>query len=159
MSDNICFNVFFLLFSGKDIAKVFALHAEMFMKVPDTFDKKEHFKLLFAILNLIFKKVRLARFLNPQERKDLETNVINLSEIIFLKFKNMSITIKMHNVLVHTVKFVRKFHTVGLFSEQALESLHQVMHTDERKFLHLNKQPVTKTKCVMDQQNLRAILE
>ena len=138
---------------------MFALHAEMFMKVPDTFDKKEHFKLLFATLNLIFKKVRLARFLNPQERKDLETNVINLSEIIFLKFKNMSITIKMHNVLVHTVKFLRKFHTVGLFSEQALESLHQVMHTDERKFLNLNKQPVTKTKCVMDQQNVRAILD
>ena len=60
--------------------------------------------------------------------------------------------------LVHTVKFVRKFHTIGLFSEQALESLHQIMNVDEKKYFHLNKQPVTKTKSVMDQQNIRAVL-
>ena len=138
---------------------MFDLHTTTFEKVPDTFNKKEDYKLLFSTLNLIFKKVRLARFLNPQERSDLEKNVLNLSTVIFLKFQSMPITIKMHDLLVHTVPFVRKYHTIGLFNEQSLESLHQVMHTDERKFLHLNKQPVTKTKCVMDHQNVRAALD
>lgn len=59
---------------------------------------------------------------------------------------------------VHTVKFVRKYHTIGLFSEQGLESLHQVMHTDEKKYSHLNKQPVAQTKCMMDHQNVKASL-
>ena len=61
--------------------------------------------------------------------------------------------------VVHTVPFVRKFHTMGLFNEQALESLHQIMHTDEKKFLHLDKEPLKKVKSVMDQQNIRASLE
>ena len=52
-------------------------------------------------------------------------------------------------------RFVRKYHTIGLFSEQALESLHQIMNTDEKRYYHLNKQPVTKTKSIMDQQNIR----
>ena len=39
----------------------------------------------------------------------------------------------MHDILVHTCPFVRKYHTVGLFGEQAIESLHQIMHKDETK--------------------------
>ena len=70
----------------------------------------------------------------------------------------MNITLKMHDILVHTVKFVRKFHSVGFFGEQALESLHQIMHRDETKFIHLNKQPVSKIHLCFDQQNIRALL-
>ena len=32
------------------------------------------------------------------------------------------------------------------------------MNIDERKYYHLNKQPLTKTKCIMDQQNIREII-
>ena len=125
------------------------------MKVPAAFSKKKEYASLFCTLNLIFCKTRLARFLSPVEISDLEQNVINLSTIIFLKFKNKSITIKMHDVLVHMVKFVRKYKTIGLFNEQAIESLHQIMNVDEKKYYHLNKQPLAKTKCIMDQQNIR----
>ena len=59
---------------------------------------------------------------------------------------------------VHTIRFVKKFHSIGLFNEQAIESLHQIMHTDEKKYIHLNKMPVIKVKCLMDQQNIRACL-
>ena len=125
------------------------------MIVPAAFPKKKEYASLFCTLNLIFCKTRLARFLSPVEISDLEQNVINLSTIIFLKFKNKSITIKMHDVLVHMVKFVRKYKTIGLFNEQAIESLHQIMNVDEKKYYHLNKQPLAKTKCIMDQQNIR----
>ena len=138
---------------------MFEHHEEIFHKIPETFAKKMDHKLLFSTLDLIFSKTRLARFLSPTEIRDLEQNVINLSSIIHYKFKKMAITLKMHDVLVHTVRFVRKFHTIGLFDEQALESLHQIMNIDEKKYFHLNKQPVTKTKCVMDQQNIRAMLD
>ena len=56
---------------------------------------------------------------------------------------------------MHTVPFVRKFHSVGLFNEQALESVHHVMSVDEKKFIHLNKMQVMKTKLMMDHQNIR----
>ena len=135
--------------------KIFSRHEDIFRKLPAAFSKKKEYASLFCTLNLIFCKTRLARFLSPVEIADLEQNVINLSTIIFLKFKNKSITIKMHDVLVHMVKFVRKYKTIGLFNEQAIESLHQIMNVDEKKYYHLNKQPLTKTKCIMDQQNIR----
>ena len=65
----------------------------------------------------------------------------------------------MHDVLVHTVKFVRKFKSVGLFSEQAIESVHQIMNKDSTKYSHLNKQPLAQLKYTMDQQNMRAYLK
>ena len=145
-------------YNGKDVAKIFNVHEELFKIVPDAFTKKKDYKVLFSTLNVIFKKVRLARFLSPEEIHDLEQIVVNLSTIIFLKFKKTPITVKMHDILVHMVKFVQKYHTVGLFSEQGLEGLHQVMHTDEKKYQHMNKQPVMKTKAIMNHQNLRALL-
>ena len=85
--------------SGKDAAKIFAQHADIFGKIPDTFTKKQDHKILLSTLNLIFSKTRLARFLSPAEIRELENNILNLSTIIFLKFKHMSITLKMHDVL------------------------------------------------------------
>ena len=79
--------------------KIFAHHAELFSKVPETFSKELDYKTLFSTLNLIFSKTRLARFLSAAERAALEENVINLSKIIFLKFKHKSITIKTISII------------------------------------------------------------
>ena len=146
-------------YNGKDAVKILDHHSDLFRLVPETFSRKEDHSLLFSTLDKIFKKTRLARFLSESERITLETNVMNLSAIIALRFKNMSITLKMHDVLVHTVRFVRKYHSVGFFGEQGLESLHQIMHRDEIKYNHLNNQPVTKIKLCMDQQNIRSLLD
>ena len=144
---------------GKDAAKIFSLHDELFQLVPETFSRKLEFKALFFLLNQIFSKTRVARFLSSGEMSELEENVIDLSKIIHMKFKQKPITVKMHDILVHTVPFVDKYRTVGLFNEQALESLHQVMHTDEKRYIHLDKEPLKKIKYVMDQQNIRASLD
>ena len=93
---------------GKDAIKILEYHGKMFQLVPDTFTRKEDHRLLYSTLDLIFKKTRISRFLSESERNCLETNVINLSTIIALRFRNMSITLKMHDVLVHTVIFVRE---------------------------------------------------
>ena len=81
------------------MAKLFDHLVRFFEKIPDEFTRKEDHRLLFATLALIFKKTRLSRFLSESERKDLETNILNLSSIIHLKFKQMHITLKMHDVL------------------------------------------------------------
>ena len=86
-------------FSGKDSAKIFSKHKDLFAKVPVSFKNKQNHKVLFETLNLIFSKTKLARFLTAVERTNLEENVINLSKIIHIKFKHKSITIKMHDVL------------------------------------------------------------
>ena len=137
---------------------MFEDHAKIFELVPDSFARKEDHKILFATLTLIFKKTRLSRFLSEAEINELELNISSLSTIIFLRFKEMSITLKMHDILCHTMHFVRKYHSVGFFGEQAIESLHQIMNKDELKFVHLNKHPVSKTKFCFDQQNIRALL-
>ena len=110
-----------IVFAGKDIGKMFMNHENMFELIPDSFERKEDHKIIFTTLHLIFQKTRLSRFLSQSERDTLESNIVNLSKILFLKFKMISITTKMHHVLVHTVKFVSKYHTIGLFGEQALE--------------------------------------
>ena len=115
----------FLQIAGKDAIKIFSNSDELFEKTPDTFTKKDDHKRLFKTLHLIFSKTRVSRFLTQTEIADLEQNILNLSDIIFITFKTIPITIKMHDVLVHTVRFVRKFRTIGLFSEQSIESLHQ----------------------------------
>ena len=107
-------------YNGKDALKILDNHEEMFKLLPESFARKDDHRLLFSTLDKIFKKTRLSRFLNEDERNNLETNVMNLSAIIALRFKNMSITLKMHDVLVHTVPFVRKYHSVGFFGEQGL---------------------------------------
>ena len=86
-------------FIGKDAAKIFSLHEELFNLVPDTFSRKQEFRLLFSNLDQIFSKTRVARFLSPTEIAELEENVVNLSKIIYIKFKQRPITVKMHDIL------------------------------------------------------------
>ena len=85
-------------------------HVQIFEIIPGEFTRKEDHRLLFATLALIFKKTRLSRFLSESERNDLETNILNLSTIVHLKFPNMNITLKMHDVLGKgSIKTRRKF--------------------------------------------------
>ena len=116
------------MFSGKDAIKIFSSHVDIFSRVPETFSRKPQYQILFSTLNLIFSKTRLARFLTDDEISDLEENIVNLSKVIFHKFHDKSITVKMHDILVHTIPFVKQYRSIGLFSEQAIESLHQIMN-------------------------------
>ena len=42
---------------------------------------------------------------------------------------------------------------------QALENLHQVMAYDEARFIHLDKQPEKKAMCMINHQNLGAMID
>ena len=79
-------------YSGKDIAIVFANFENMFELVPIDFVDREKFKLFFHTCSLIFSSLGVARFLTESEIDMLEQNVMNLSQLIFLKFKGKHIT-------------------------------------------------------------------
>ena len=86
-------------------------------KLQNRLQRRRNHKTLFETLHLIFSKTRLARFLTAAERTNLEENVINLSKIIFLKFKHKSITIKMHDVLgeLSNINFSHKFNFSSIY--------------------------------------------
>ena len=86
-------------YNGKDISLVFQNFEKIFNRVPDAFEEKEQFKVLFHTCSLIFSSLGVARFLTENEIETLEINILNLSELIFLKFKNRNITLKMHDIL------------------------------------------------------------
>ena len=70
-----------------NIIKTFKSHDKIFKLVSAPFDKKESFRILFHTCHLIFSTLGQARFLTDSEIKTLEVNVVNLSELIFLKLK------------------------------------------------------------------------
>ena len=86
-------------FPGNDAIKIFSSLVNIFARVPKSFTKMKDYKALFSTLHHIFSVTRLARFLTASEISTLEENVINLSKIIFLKFKQKTITVKMHDIL------------------------------------------------------------
>ena len=71
----------------------------MFKLVPDTFERKESFRIFFNTCHLIFSTLGRARFLTDAEIQNLEINIVNLSKLICLKFTNRNITLKMHDLL------------------------------------------------------------
>ena len=86
-------------YSGTDIALVFKIFENIFNLVPGEFGEKEQFKIFFHTCSLIFSTLGVARFVTEKEIELLEKNVLNLSELIFLKFKKRNITPKMHDIL------------------------------------------------------------
>ena len=102
-----------LIFAGKDAIKIFSNHANIIARIPESFTKKKDYKVLLSTLHHIFSVTRLARFLTASEISTLEENVINLSKILFLKFKHKTITIKMHDILGNpSIDLVKIFNLV-----------------------------------------------
>lgn len=85
--------------------------------------RKNFYKILTQ-LGEIFKLTSAARFLFETEIDDLENMCHQLEEMHIAYFPHMTITPKMHILTRHVPEFARKYKTVGLMSEQGLESLH-----------------------------------
>ena len=67
--------------------------------MPDIYKEKDLYRILLNTYDLIFRTLGKAQFLTDTEIEFLEINILNLSDLIFMKFKNRNITLKMHDVL------------------------------------------------------------
>ena len=67
--------------------------------------------------------------------------------------------LKMHDVLVHSVPFAKRWKTRGLLNEQSWEAIHRVMHRDEKDFAQFKKQESRKALAQVKHQNVLALID
>ena len=145
--------------NGGDCLDIVIKNERLFIVIPDSWVRKQDWLDYFSCLKSVLPPLNKCRFWSDPEIVTFEENILTLSKVIQKSFPKRSITIKAHYLLVHTISFIKRFRTYGLFNEQALENLHQVMFRDETKYIHLNKQEELKLGSTMDFQNIGALLE
>ena len=106
----------------------------------------------------IFSYLDLARFLSDDEIKRTKDLIIKLSKIIQTGFAHHSISPKLHILLVHIYPLLLRWRTLGLFNEQALENVHQVMKHDSIFFRSLEINPEKHDVQVFKHQYVRSIV-
>lgn len=87
-------------------------------------DLQFKFYQLLLTLGEIFRFTSCIGFLTQIETETLETKIQELKNFLIQNFQNMTTTPKMHMLLTHFLPFVKKHGTIGLFTEQSIESLH-----------------------------------
>lgn len=96
-------------------------------------EQKQFYDFL-TFLSKIFNLTSAARFLNDSEINDLENYCDQLKEFLIETFPYRNITPKLHILLEHVPEFVKEFKTLGLLSEQGIESLHAQFNRIDRLF-------------------------
>lgn len=95
--------------------------------------RNEYYNLL-SILSSIFNLTNVARFLNDAEIQQLEELCSKYEQFCKNNSLNNTVTIKSHMLMKHVVPFAKRFKTVGLFSEQSIESMHNFMNQIHRRY-------------------------
>lgn len=87
---------------------------------------KQHSRLreLFELFAKCYKLYTADRFLKAEEVESLATSCKSFGEKFTEYYRWESLTPKLHLLCVEIPRFARLHHTVGLYSEQAIESLH-----------------------------------
>jgi len=123
------------LLSGKEPLYLKVLEAVRQVKVRDTFLRRgklivsqtspySHLLDLFQLFAACYKLYTADRFLSPEEIASLSTSCRSFGTKFKEYFPRESITPKMHQLCVDIPRFARTYGTVGLYSEQAIESMH-----------------------------------
>jgi len=123
------------LLSGKEPLYLKVLEAIKAVKVRDTFlrDGKvivsqishySHLLELFQLFSSCYQLYTADRFLSPEEIHSLSMQCRSFGTKFHEYFPRESVTLKMHQLAVDIPRFARTYRTVGLYSEQAIESLH-----------------------------------
>lgn len=97
-------------------------------------DSRRQYYNLLCLLSSIFNLTNVARFLNKEEIIELTNNCKLYEEFSTINFKDKTVTVKAHMLMKHVSPFAIKFNTVGLFSEQSIESMHNFMNQIHRRY-------------------------
>jgi hypothetical protein len=83
-----------------------------------------HLLQLFQLFAACYKLYTADRFLTEEEIDSLSQQCHSFGTKFHEYFPRESITLKMHQLAVDIPRFARTYRTVGLYSEQAIESMH-----------------------------------
>ena len=83
------------------------------------------------------------RFLNDEEIEKLCSMCNEFGLVFPTEFPGKSIKRKMHKLIFNVPKFVRRFRTIGLFSEQEDESKHNAVNQELRTLACVKDRAVT----------------
>lgn len=109
-------------------------------------ETQKKFQWYFEQVGKIYKIISKADFLEESEIDHLDQYCKEFRQGFVTKFPDQHLTVKMH-MLEHLPEFARRHRTLGLLSEQGLESLHQVVNRLYRIFL-----------CIRNKQRKQALL-
>lgn len=112
-------------------------------KITSAFENAPHlgekFMKFLESVGEIYRLISRASFLNSCEIAEVIHLCYQFHEFFIDSFPNTPMTIKMHMLIEHVPDFVRHHRTVGLLSEQALESLHATVNKLHRRFACIRK--------------------
>ena len=90
----------------------------------------------FAAVLPLFRKTGL---LSDTEQQKLIVNIEKFWEA-YIKHSNGSVTLKIHQMVSHTQEWLKIYGTVGLFTEDSVESIHAIVNALARRYASLDKE-------------------
>ncbi|XP_074661605.1 uncharacterized protein LOC141914238 [Tubulanus polymorphus] len=141
-------------FVGNHIHKLLN-NAEKLCKVIPDESISSLFQELFERLRSLYRLYSASRFLSKDEISNMTTQCHDFGRFFTSKFPNVNITPKIHILVYHVPEFVNMWGTLGLFSEQALESKHASVNRDNRTFCSI-RDNVLRSKLLFQNQALYA---
>ena len=112
---------------------------------------------LFEYLKNIFNKFTAA-FLTELEIRELSEDCWELGRWFPAAFPQDTIPPKLHILICHIPEFAQQFKTVGIMSEQTIETLHKVMNQVDRTYNSI-KNKETRARLSFGQQQQRVVCD
>ena len=103
-------------------------------------DVRERYQPVMVLLHVIHRDARRATAFTDEEIDEFDENVTLFCDVYRATFQTKHVTPKMHLIEAHLVESLRKWKTLGLFSEEALESMHAKLNRLERRTFGIRNQ-------------------
>ena len=103
--------------------------------IEDQDNTKEKFDEMFGLLSEIMKLVMAPRFLSEEEIDNLKKYCFSFGEKFPVTFPLRKITCKIHELIFNVPRFVMKWKTIGMLSEQEGESKHAAVNAELRSLV------------------------
>lgn len=141
------------LFIGNHALKILKNPLAMVDVIKDS-DNYQNFLHLFDLFSKIIHIIFKSEILTNADLENLTSNCDDMSIFFPKAFPNVNIKPKFHILICHIPTFAKKWHSVGLFTEQGIESTHRAMNQELRSLLSV-KCVNTKFKLAIERHTLQ----
>jgi hypothetical protein len=135
-------------FNGNDCFRLVTNYSLMFLRLRETSEREtqceseigeicSRYEDIFGAFSEIIPLLRSSRLLSPLERSSLLSSIAAFYDAYVQKCKG-TITIKMHHLVHHLKEVLANYGTIGLFTEDAMESIHAIVNELARRYSSLD---------------------